>query len=900
MAGILNWDLGDASSSVNSNSFSHTYASSGNKTVKIYKGTAVGAGNITKITLDNDDLVGTLDLSTLTNLNELVVNSNPRLTSIKNPTSAAIFSTYYAYDCSLNGVLDLTGLTGLRSDFQIFNNKNLSSVLFPNTSATWSYLRIENCGLTGTLDVSGLTGLGGYFMVQQNPNLQHINNPVSSQTFSAYDAYDCSLAGTLDLRSLSNIGGRIRVNGNRNLTQVKFPANAQTWSFHGIQVYNCDITGTLDVSGFSNLGGTFYAMGNPKLNKILNPTSSQSFASGGYVAYQCGLMGTLDLRTLTGLGGGVSFSQNPSLNTVLNPASSQVFGAYNAENCNLIGALDVSGFSNLGGYVQLNGNPNLQKIILPPSFNQEFWYFYGYDCSLNTTTLDDIFLKLNTFYTANAPTHTTYIYLQGTNNAWPTNSWSNTNLVGLQTAFSNAGQSLYININTEPIPLFQFKTKTLSPYTFTPVFITGTGSLDWDFGDGSLVNGTNSPSHYYSADGDRTVKVWPGTTGGAADILDINMYNENLTGQIDLSNLTGFTDLNIAQNPSINEVINPTTSTIINLYQVYLTGITGTLDMTGLTGLGGTVMVGNNSKLNHINFPASSQTFSQLNFNDSGLMGTIDLSSLTGLYSWVFGQNNPSLNNITFPTTSNYLSLYIYNNDISGNLDLSMLTGLGELRVYSNPKLTQIINPASSQAMGNYEAYNCKLTGTLDISSLSQMSGKFDVHNNSNLTKIIFANTYYGNGFDYFDLASCNLTGNLDVSALSFGWNDWQPGTYVFKTSNNSLLTSISLPTNIFSFTEFNVKNCSLNLSTVDDIFAKLNTWYSVNDPSFNLIIDAGGGGNSSPTAGWSNTDLVSIQNKFNTSPFDVSITINVLPLTYMAFTTEASTNTFDPVFTVL
>lgn len=882
--GTLNWNLGDTSTSVDSNDFSHTYTITGNKNVRVYAGTVSGISDIMSVNMVGDSLVGTLNVSGLTGLGgDFYVAYNPNLTRILNPISENLFTSYWANDCSLIGVLDVSGLTGLQSDFQIQNNKGLTSVLFPTTAAIWSTIRIDNCGLIETLDISGLTGLGGYFMVGQNPNLQHIINPVSTQTFTAYDANDCNLTGILDLRSLSNIGGRIRVGNNPNLTEVKFPANAQTWvSYHGIQVYSCNITGTLDVSGFSNLGGTFYAMNNPNLNYILNPTSSQSFAGGGYNIGECGLMNTLDLRSLTGLGGAVSFQGNPSLNIVLNPASSEVFGAYAAYNCNLIGTHDVSGFSNLGGYVQFNSNPNLQNIILPPAFNQEFWYFYGYDCSLNITTLDDIFLKLNTYYTANPPTHTSSIYLQGANNAWPSNGWDNINLIGLQTAFSNAGQTVNININ-DPIAqeLFQFKVSTISPYTFMPNVSTGSGLLDWDFGDGSLVNGINDPSHSYSTDGDRLVKVY-GTNGGN-DIKTINMYSQQLTDVMDISNLTGFHELQISQNPSLNQIINPITASEVSLYEINSTGITGTLDLTGLTGLGGTIQVSSNNKLNHIDFPVTSQPITQINFENNGLIGTLDLSNLTGLQQWVFGYNNPSLNNIVFPTTAAYMNLQIYSCDISGNLDLSPLSGLGELVVYSNPKLTQIINPISNQAISNYKVYDCNLTGILDVSSLTQLSGIFDVHNNPNLTKIILSNEYYGNGFEYFDLADCNLSGNLDVSALAFGQLYWYPGTYLFKTEGNSLLTSISLPT-LYAFSEFNVKNCSLNISTVDSIFAKLNTWYSTHDPSFNLIIDAGGGGNSWPTDGSSNTNIIAIKAKFALTAFDVSITINYPSVSLMDY----------------
>jgi len=134
MAGILNWNLGDSSSNVNSNTPTHTYASAGNKTVIVKQGTSVSAADVTGIAMDADDLVGVIDISSFTKLASLKVNSNRKLTSIINPVSASTYTEYWAYDCSLNGILDVSGLTGLGGTFRVNGNKNLTKILNPISS----------------------------------------------------------------------------------------------------------------------------------------------------------------------------------------------------------------------------------------------------------------------------------------------------------------------------------------------------------------------------------------------------------------------------------------------------------------------------------------------------------------------------------------------------------------------------------------------------------------------------------------------------------------------------------------------------------------------------------------------------------------------------------------------
>jgi len=88
-------------------------------------------------------------------------------------------------------------------------------------------------------------------------------------------------------------------------------------------------------------------------------------------------------------------------------------------------------------------------------------------------------------------------------------------------------------------------------------------------------------------------------------------------------------------------------------------------------------------------------------------------------------------------------------------------------------------------------------------------------------------------------------------------------------------LTAITLPTINRQFTTFNAGSCALNLATVNDILAKLNTWFSANTPTSNLTVTLNGGTNSSPTGGTSNTDIVNLQSIFGAAGKTLFIFVN-------------------------
>ena len=422
-SGVLKWDLADGSI-VNANIFSHTYANPGDKYVKVYDGSSAGPSSVSHMELSSCDLVGTLNLSNLINLNYLLAAGNQKLTHIVLPDSSIAFQGGIQINsCNIQDPIDLTKYIYLAGPISLANNP-IKHIYNPTSAGGINNYDVTNCGILGTLDMSTLTHVGGAMWIINNPGMTKLINPQSTDPIYIYYAYalgitslDCSgLTGmyntvaiahnpslntivfpnnsntitnfTLasndlfiaDLSSLTGLGGGMDFQNNHHLTQIINPSSNTLVSNYFADY--CDLTGTLDMTGFKRLGGylTFYS--NPHLTQIINPPSSELITA--YYAYECDLTGTLDLSRLTGFGGGcgISLSNNPHLTGVKNSSSNGNISNYAVNNCNITGTLDVSGYTDLGGNsFHAEQNPLLTKILNPTS-SQPWWLYVVNNCDL--------------------------------------------------------------------------------------------------------------------------------------------------------------------------------------------------------------------------------------------------------------------------------------------------------------------------------------------------------------------------------------------------------------------------------------------------------------------------------------------------------------------------------------
>jgi hypothetical protein len=189
------------------------------------------------------------------------------------------------------------------------------------------------------------------------------------------------------------------------------------------------------------------------------------------------------------------------------------------------------------------------------------------------------------------------------------------------------------------------------------------------------------------------------------------------------------------------------------------------------------------------------------NFDSSQIINGSNSSGNFNIHS------NSQLTGFTQPQgTSSFLQFNAYNCDITGHLDLSnMIIGNpstpGTINLQNNTNLTGITFGYSNKLIGNFNISNCNLYGNLDITPLQKLGGIFSLSDNINLTGV--THTASTSNFTSYGIASCNLIGNLDLTPLSgLGGN--------VLISNNPSLTSIAHTGSTQNFTTYQVHSNDL------------------------------------------------------------------------------------------
>jgi hypothetical protein len=300
------------------------------------------------------------------------------------------------------------------------------------------------------------------------------------------------------------------------------------------------------------------------------------------------------------------------------------------------------------------------------------------------------------------------------------------------------------------------------------------------------------------------------TNPSSSEIFNFYYANNcNLTGNLDLTPLSGLGGIfQVQTNPYLTGITNPSSTQNFTQYYAYSCNLTGSLDLTPLSGLGGDFRVNTNSGLTGITNPSSSEIFNTYYANNCNLTGNLDLTPLSGLGGDFRVQTNPLLTGITNPSSSEIFNIYYANNcNLTGNLDLTPLSGLGgQFIVNLNPNLTGITHSLSNNNFTNgYLAYDCNLTGTLDLSPLTKLggptsgsTGNLVLYSNTSLTNIIFPTStqFFRNSSNTsanssFSLYGCNLD-YIDFTPLSGATmvSGSSQGTSRIELQNNGMSTT--------------------------------------------------------------------------------------------------------------
>lgn len=428
-SGRVSWDLGVGSGFTAGNNISYTYPDSTTKIVTIRTNLL---STLTSLNLQDDNIVGQLDMSGWDNLFDgvldgLNVADNIELTGITHTYSPYKPYSYSVDNCNLIGTHDLRMFPAFGGNFFIENNPNLHKILFtasteeiyPNvflnsndlydidfsgfigfarqfrinyninltgmtfytgTSTTETQYFLAQCpSYSGIMDLRGLKLLG-YFDVRTTPMTAILHGP-NNGVWGSYWANQCDITGNHDLSMFPTLGGSISLYLNSNLTGVTHTASTAVITSYSIQ--QCNLIGNLDLSMFPNLSNFFAAGYNPLLTGITHVTSTQ--VMGNYIVNNCDLTGNYDVSMFPSGFALFNISHNLNLTSITHTANTTVnTGFYGATNCNLTGPLDLSMLTEMGGIFQVHVNPNLTSIVHTAS-SETFTVYTAYECDLTGT-----------------------------------------------------------------------------------------------------------------------------------------------------------------------------------------------------------------------------------------------------------------------------------------------------------------------------------------------------------------------------------------------------------------------------------------------------------------------------------------------------------------------------------
>ena len=182
----------------------------------------------------------------------------------------------------------------------------------------------------------------------------------------------------------------------------------------------------------------------------------------------------------------------------------------------------------------------------------------------------------------------------------------------------------YTNLYNQ-VKLIKFYVKNLVldlPFDMT---LTKSGvTSQFDYGDTTAIDVTNIGGHVY--------------TVGSTYLCTINVFDYNsitqlvsnvnyIAGAFDWTSLLNVTNFQLKLAPELTSVLSPITSTVMTNFSVTYSGI-ATLDISGLTGLGGVFKANDNYSLKDLTLPSSGEAFSLFDVSKCSLINYFDLTPL--------------------------------------------------------------------------------------------------------------------------------------------------------------------------------------------------------------------------------------------------------------------------------
>jgi hypothetical protein len=416
-------------------------------------------------------------------------------------------------------------------------------------------------------------------------------------------------------------------------------------------------------------------------------------------------------------------------------------------------------------------------------------------------------------------------------------------------------------------PIMSFQTSLTG--VFDPRITPTSGTLIWEV-DG-VQQETNSPS--FTLTGDTvTVNVYANDVVEGTEVSSVSMDSLSIIGTLSFAWFTLNCSFAIRLNTGITNFIFSEYNNIINvLCRFSGCGITEAIDFTNVTFDSSSLEGGDNASMPSPIMGTSYSEWTTVDFGGSGVT-EIDLTSgkVTGTLNI---DDTPSLTSVLFSTYENVITSFrAGDSNITGIWDLENVAISTDVRIHGNSALTGFKFGTNNGTLSTAaQFYNNNITGIFDVSSFV-IQTQFIYYDNPLLTQLISStgdNTsslfrgYNNNAFTgTLDLSNWTIEGTLDVD-------------------DNYYMTDITPPTFTTGHAFYDVSRSGLSIDGLDSIFASLNTFFTANTPTQDLLVsavtrvNADSGVAESPTDGSLNTDIVSLEALFTTAGYTFTYTIN-------------------------
>jgi len=552
------------------------------RTLSVYKGSSSGAKSITYFSASFEDIMGVLDISSLVGLEELYIINSPDISALIFPSSSRAFTNDITLQ-DINSVksIDLSGLTNLGGNINIFLNDSLEEIKFPglvDPDKEITSLGLRNNNLQGTLDISSLITVRGAITINQNPGLQNIIWPPSSGPITSLQFYQNGLLGTLDISGLSF-------------------STASPCSLH--------------------VANNYVATG------LLLPESSAYFTA--LTCYNCDFEGEIDLRPITGNVDDISFQQNRITSFLMADSSYPIY-SFNLSS-NQLTALDVSNrmFTNSNFFA--NGNTSCTLFVLPDA-----------SCSFRNFNISRMaipgVLDVSQHYFAGQFN----IYQNNvTGLVWDIDKMSGVTSINLS---SNSGITGVIDVSslsgltTLDLGITNIDGLLLPPnIDFTTLDLAQTPYLHGTL-DISLLK---SISNLDIANTDVSVILWPPDV--SSKTLVFNGYGCNFSGTLDVSMFKNIGSFSVQGNSNLNYIVFPEPDEVFTGYGGFRAencDLLGPLDLSILSYAYYYLMGSDNNSLAEVIWPVFQRPFGFVQWHNCSLnQQTVDglLSNLADFYS---------------------------------------------------------------------------------------------------------------------------------------------------------------------------------------------------------------------------------------------------------------------------